>query len=403
MPFPLPDSSSELLSLRTTEPASALCHEWVTTYGGSEQVSGRIVRALGIGDVFTFAADPELVRAIFPAKTIRVHELRRTSAARRHWQWFLPLMPKAWGRLDLGRFDVVITSSHACTNAISVRPGAYHLSYCHSPMRYAWDWKLELKRFPPPARPLWPLAARTFRRLDRGWARRVTLFMANSRHVADRIRRYYGRSSVVIHPPIETGFWAAGPDAGREDFFLFAGRLVPYKRADVAVAAAAMAGVRLVVTGSGPELPRLKRQATPNVEFVTDPTNEELRDLYGRARALVFPGIEDFGMTMVEAQACGTPVIAFGEGGAREIVRPGITGVLYSDPTPEGLAGALRAFDPGAYSTEEMRRHATRFDAGRFDTEIRKVVDAVTRESVGVASTDDFAERLQQDLHVDGQ
>jgi glycosyltransferase involved in cell wall biosynthesis len=332
--------------------------------------------ALGIADVYTFASDPELARALFGERTVHTHPLGSSDAARRHWRWFLPLMPRAWSTTDLSGYDVVVTSSHSCTNAIRVPPRTAIVSYCHTPMRYAWEWRSELGRLPVPLRPAWPAAAAVLRAADRSWARRVTAFVANSKHVASRIRAAYGRDANVVYPPIDTSYWTPGAPSGREDFLLFAGRLVPYKRADVAVRAAALAGVPVVVAGSGPDWDRARRMSGDLVSFVHRPDRETLRDLYRRARAVVNPGVEDFGMTMAEAQACGTPVIALNAGGAREMVGP-TTGLLYDDPSPRGLADAIRGFDAAAFDAGAARAAAQRFTVERFDDEIRAVVGAV--------------------------
>jgi glycosyltransferase involved in cell wall biosynthesis len=389
-------------TLGARERRVAVCHEWATEFGGSEQVSRRIADALGVQDLYTFAADPTRARVMFPNQTVRSSRRGRSRFARRHWQWMLPFMPGAWARLDLDAYDLVVTSSHACTNAISVPRGTYHVSYCHTPMRYAWAWRREIRRLPVPLRPLWPFAAASLRRADRRWAQRVTLFIANSHNVARRIQRCYGRASVVIHPPIDTSYWTPD-DSPKEGFFLVAGRLVAYKRPDIAVEAARLAGSRLVVAGDGPELASLRERAGPTVEFVIRPSGERLRDLYRRATALLLPGIEDFGMTVIEAQACGTPVIAFRAGGATETVAHGRTGHLYDDPSPAALAGVLKTFDPAAYSVSALRGHVARFDAQRFDRAIRTVAAAVRQVSVGVAATEEFAQRLQKDLDVERQ
>jgi glycosyltransferase involved in cell wall biosynthesis len=195
--------------------------------------------------------------------------------------------------------------------------------------------------------------------------------------VAGRILADYGREAQVVPPPVDTSYWTPAADARRDDYFLVAGRLVAYKRVDVAVRAAGLAGVRLVVAGDGPDLPRLRRLAGVGVEFVQRPERDSLRELYRRARALVVPGVEDFGMTMVEAQACGTPVVAYGVGGATEAVADGITGIHYAHPSPEHLASVLRRFDRSAYDGQAIRRHATRFDAAVFDAGIRAIVEGV--------------------------
>ena len=355
----------------------ALCHEWITTYGGSEQVAQRIARVLGVRDVYTFAARASLAREVFPDQRVHVHPWGSGRWGREHWRRLLPLMPYAWSHLGLGEYDAVVTSSHACVNAIRVPEGVPHISYCHTPMRYAWQWRSELGRVPLPLRPLWPAAASWLRRGDRRWARRVTRFIANSRHVAGRIREAYGRDAEVVYPPVETTYWTPADDGARSDAFLVVGRLVAYKDVDVAVRAAETAGVPLTVAGDGPELPRLRRTAGPNVRFVVDPSRDDLRELYRSARALVNPGVEDFGMTMVEAQACGTPVLAFARGGATEAVIDGVTGTLYPDPEPAALATFLRSFDPERFEPEAIRAQAQRFDVARFDEEIARIVGEV--------------------------
>lgn len=363
----------------------AVCQEWVLSRFGSEQVAGRIAQALDVRDVYTFAAAPEVVGGVFPGRRVRTSRIGRTAFARRHWRWLLPLMSLWWKRLDLSAYDVVVTSSHATVNSIRVRPGALHISYCYTPMRYAWMWRSELGRFPALLRHLWPVVAAILRRGDRNRVRGVDYFIAISAEVARRIRRYYGKESIILYPPIDTAFFAPDARVPKEDFFLYAGRLVAYKRPDIAVQAAQRAGVRLVVAGSGPELPRLRRSAGPEVEFVCEPSNEVLRDLYRRARALVFPGVEDFGMVLVEAQACGTPVIAYRHGGALEAVLEGETGSLYADGSVDGLAAALRSFDPARYDPIVLRRHAECFGADRFDEAIRTTVLKLT--STGTRKT----------------
>jgi glycosyltransferase involved in cell wall biosynthesis len=355
----------------------ALCHEWVTTYGGSEQVASRLAEALDVRDVYTFTAEPELAKRLFGDCRIHTSRIGTLGVAMRHWQWLLPLMPRWWRSIDLRPFDLVMTSSHATVNSIAVGDNATHISYCSTPMRYAWDWRHELGRLPAPLRPTWPAVAAGLRRADRRRAGNVDLFIANSNHVAARIRAYYGKRSVVIYPPVDTHFFTPDESEPRTDAFLYAGRLVAYKRPDLAVDAATKLGVPLVVAGSGPELPRLRSIAGPTVQFVADPTREELRRLYRRARALVFPGIEDFGMVLVEAQACGTPVIALRRGGAEEAVRDGQTGSLYD----ESLAETIRSFDAAIFDSVAIRHHAEQFDADRFNRQIVETVRPILDSS----------------------
>jgi glycosyltransferase involved in cell wall biosynthesis len=356
----------------------ALCHDWFTTYSGADQVAAALADVFDITDVYTFAKNDAVAAELFPDVDLRfAHRIGTTAFARDHWGWLLPLMPYAWSRLDLSGYDVVLTSAHSCVNSIRVPSGTPVISYCHTPMRYAWEWRRELGRFPLPARALWPVGAALLRAADKRWASHVTKFVANSHNVADRIARYYGREATVVHPPIDTDYWTPDPAVEREDFFLYAGRLVAYKRPDIAVHAANRSGVRLVVAGSGPESKRLKVIAGPSVEFVESPTREALRDLYRRTRALVFPGVEDFGMTLVEAQACGAPVIARGEGGAVESVQDGVTGTLYTDPSPAALAEVLVAFVPSKLSVDDIVSNAARFRRDRFEEQMRDIVAQV--------------------------
>jgi glycosyltransferase involved in cell wall biosynthesis len=296
--------------------------------------------------------------------------------AREHWQRFLPLMPRAWAAFDLGGFDAVVTSSHACANAIRVPDGTIHISYTHTPMRYAWEWHEELDRVPAALRPAWPAIAAMLRRQDANRSRRVGMFVANSEHIADRISAAYGRESQVVYPPVDTSWWTPAAEPPERSTFLVAGRLVAYKRVALAIEAARLAHVPLVIAGSGPQLEELRHMAAgADIRFVVNPSREELRELYRSARALVVPGIEDFGMTMIEAQACGTPVIARGIGGACEAVVDGETGLLTSDGSAVTLASTLLRFDGATLDPARIRVHAERFGVERFETEIREVVD----------------------------
>ncbi|MGH2809030.1 MAG: glycosyltransferase [Actinomycetota bacterium] len=355
----------------------ALCHEWLTVYGGSDQVAAAIAEAFDIEDVYTFAQDPALSAELFPGSNVETaHRVGDTDFARRHWGWLLPVMPYAWRRLDLSGYDLVITSSHSCVNAIRAPRDTPVISYCHTPVRYGWEWRDELDRFPAPIRPVWPAAAAALRSADKRWSSRVTTFVANSRNIADRIDRYYGRPAHVVHPPIDIEYWTPDRDVAREDFYLYAGRLVSYKRPDLAIGAANESRTRLVVAGAGPEARHLRAMAGPTVSFIEAPPRDELRNLYRRARALVFPGIEDFGMTLVEAQACGAPVLAFRRGGALETVVDGVTGRLYAPGTVQDLARELRSFGPDEYSTEDIRSNALRFAPEIFAERMRAIVSA---------------------------
>lgn len=356
----------------------AICHEWLVRAAGSEKVAARLAETVRACDVYAYASVREVESRVFPNQKVLASRIGRTGFGARHYRWLLPLMSRWWRRLDLSSYDLVVTCSHSTVNSVRVRPGSRHVSYCCTPMRYAWMWRSESARLPRAMRPLLPVVAAVLRRSDRRRARNVDLFLAVSEHVAERISRCYGRDSVVVYPPVDVDFFTPDPSVPKEDFFLYAGRVVAYKRVDVAIRAAHRAGVRLVVAGSGPELRRLRRIAGQGVEFRENPSDEELRDLYRRAKALVFPGVEDFGIVLVEAQACGTPVISYAAGGAIEVVRNGQTGVLYTDSSVEGLAEVIQQFDSKAFDTRSMRRQAEKFGASQFDEAIRASVLAFT-------------------------
>jgi glycosyltransferase involved in cell wall biosynthesis len=353
--------------------------------GGSDKVAAHLVDLVEAEVVYVFALDRSLVDRLgvqTPVVTWRFGEaLARVSS----FHVLLPLMPLVWRALDLSSADLVVTSSHACVNAVSA-PNSRRISYVHTPMRYVWYWRLERDRVGAPMRWLLPVAAPVFRVLDRWWSGRVDTFVANSGFVAARIAEAYRREAVVIPPPVDTEFFSPATSAGDQPSsavgegrpFVLAGRLVAYKQTRVAVAAANRAGVPLVIAGNGPELPVLREMAGPTVSFVVDPSDEDLRALFRSGRALVFPGVEDFGMLPVEAQACGMPVIARDEGGARETVVDGTTGLLVDGDDPVEWAAVLAGFDSRRFDPIVVRQHAERFAAARFHDRIAALLREVS-------------------------
>jgi glycosyltransferase involved in cell wall biosynthesis len=350
----------------------AVAHEWLVRYAGSERCVTEMLVAFPGAHLMTTVIEPSVLpRALRAAKP---SFLQRVPGARRHHEWFLPLMPLAW-RLTKPPpgVDAVISSSHACAKAVETSPRTPHLCYCHTPMRYAWNFDAEQGRFPAVLRPLARASMGWFRAWDRRAAQRVDRFVANSSAVAGRIQSFYGRSAQVIHPPVRTDFFT--PDGERGADFLFVGRLVSYKRADLVVEAFAELPYRLLVVGEGQLSSRLRATATPNVRFLGEVEEAELRDLYRSARALVFPGEEDFGIVMAEAQACGTPVVALSAGGALDIVEPEMTGWLVGHPTVKELRSAVRRAATEELDATVIRRSAERFSGARFRAELRAAVE----------------------------
>jgi glycosyltransferase involved in cell wall biosynthesis len=350
----------------------AIAHDWMTTYAGSERCVVEMLRAFPDAELLTTVVRSDVLPAAL--RKARPSFLQHVPGAVGHHEWLLPLMPMAWRqRRPLGDVDAVISSSHACANAVRVAGDIPILCYCHTPMRYAWDFDSERDRFPRAARPAARLAMSWFRGWDARTAARVTRFVANSHAVAARIERCYGRVAEVIHPPVRTDYFTPGGERGDE--FLYAGRLVSYKRPDVAVKAFEGLPYRLNVVGSGHLVDRLRAGATPNVRFLGEVSDAELRRLYRTARALVFPGEEDFGIVMAEAQACGTPVVALGRGGALDIVKHGVTGWLVDGETPADFQRAIRRAAVDTLDPADIRRAAERFSRFRFRKEITAALE----------------------------
>jgi glycosyltransferase involved in cell wall biosynthesis len=353
----------------------ALVHDWLVTLGGADRVLLALHALFPQAPVYTTVFDPSRLPGAFAALDVRPSWLQRLPRRDGWHRWLVPLMPLAVRAFDLRGYDLVISSSHACAKGVAVPPGATHICYCYTPMRYAWDQRdAYLAAFPRPLRPAARATLRWLRRWDAATAASVHHFVAISHFVAERIRRYYGRPAAVIFPPVDTDFFTPGGDA--EDFLLAAGRLVPYKRLDLAVEAATRLRRRLIVVGDGPERARLQALAGPTVEFVGEVPDEVLRDYYRRCRALVFPGVEDFGLVPVEAQACGRPVIAYAAGGALETVREGATGLFFRAQTPEAVIEAVRAAERTAFDAQAIRRHAERFSTQAFTTQLTAFIAA---------------------------
>jgi glycosyltransferase involved in cell wall biosynthesis len=337
-------------------------------------------------DLFTLVHQRGSVSATIESRRIRTSFVQRLPRATTQYRRYLPLFPAAVEQFNLDGYDLVISSSHCAAKSVVVPGRAWHICYCHSPMRYAWD---QFDAYFGPARvgrtaSRWlyrPLMAR-LARWDAATASRVHRFVANSAYVAGRIRRYYDRESVVVYPPIDTDFFRSSP-AGPGDHLLVVSALVPYKRVDRAIDACAQAGVALRIVGDGPDRERLERRAGAQVSFLGRLSDGAVRDEYQAARATILAGEEDFGMVPVEAQACGRPVIALGRGGALETVRDGDTGLLFDEPTPESLAGAIERLNGHAFPPERLRAHAETFSRQRHLDALKAVVDTTVAETPG--------------------
>lgn len=395
-------------SVTASVPRIALAHDWLVGYRGGEAVLDHIARvAQGMGTVaglYTMFADREGIGSFPPGApgggagvrgigSVHASFLNRMPGARRFRRWMLPLYPRAVEELSRrleaehrrAPIDLLISTSSAAIKGLRPPAGVPHLCYCHTPARYLWSQAGQYATGGGGG--LRALGLRVFgaglREWDRKTAANVTRFMANSTHVQSEIRRCYGRESAVVHPPVRTDFFTPDPSVLREDFWLCAGALEPYKRVDAAIGAARIARKRLVVVGRGSQgasLRRLARGCGADVTFVDDADDAKLRDLYRRAAALLFPQVEDFGIVAAEAQACGTPVAACGAGGALDTVIDGETGVLFRDAArsslPEALARAAGRCEQMRGASDRCRANAERFGAAVFEHFIRGQISA---------------------------
>jgi glycosyltransferase involved in cell wall biosynthesis len=363
-------------------PRVAFVHDWLTGRRGGEKVLDALCELLPRADLFTLLHVPESAGGRIEARRITPSVVQRLPGARRFYRRYLPIFPFAIEQFDLDAYDLVISTSHCAAKSVVSTGRSRHLCYCHSPMRYAWD---QFEAYFGAAR-LRSSAARcaarhtlaALARWDVATSGRPHRYIANSQYVAERIRRYYNRRSVVVHPPVDTAFFEPGGSAATSAY-LVVSALVPYKRLEVAVEACRLAGRALRIVGGGPDRDRLARLAGPGVELLGTLPDADVREEYRRARALILPGEEDFGIVPVEAQACGRPVIALARGGALETVIDGRTGILVETADAAAFAAGIARCERLALDEHVIRQHALRFSRERFLVEMAAQIDDVMR------------------------
>lgn len=362
----------------------AIVHDWLVVSGGAEKVLKNIIECFPKADIFAivdFLEDRECVKGKF----VHTSFIQRMPFARRRYRAYLPLMPIAIEQVDLSGYDLVISSSHAVAKGVLTGPNQVHVSYVHSPIRYAWDLQHQYLRESHLSTGIKSAMARVLLHYIRGWDSRsangVDHLVANSQFIARRIRKAYQREATVIYPPVDLANMTVCTQ--KDDFYVTASRMVPYKRIDLIVQAFSQTPERrLVVIGDGPEMKKIKSCAAENVTILGHQPSDVLVDHLRRARAFVFAAEEDFGISVVEAQACGTPVIAFGRGGALESVvglpldRP--TGVFFGEQTLESLLEAVNRFEDNAalFDPRQCRRNAERFSSENFKTALTSFIDS---------------------------
>ncbi|MCU0497275.1 MAG: glycosyltransferase [Anaerolineae bacterium] len=350
----------------------ALVHDWLNQIGGAEDVLMELVKMYPDSPIYTSIYAPELMPTIYRSWDIRTLWIDRLPAIHRYHQPYLPFYPWAWSGLDLSDYGVILSNKSGFCHGIHAGPETLHICYCLAPTRYVWQFESYIARegigraIEIALRPL--IAA--LRHWDYEAAQRVDHFIAISSEIQARIQQFYHRESVVIYPPVETERFATArvqPEQV-EDYYLIVSRLIPYKRIDLAIQAANRLGVRLKIGGRGRDLDRLKALAGETVEFLGYVPDDQLPSLMARCRAFLFPGLEDFGITPVQAQAAGRPVIAFGGGGALDTVIPAQTGELFQELTVDSLSAVIDDFDPTRYDVDRLQAHARRFDVTVFQS-----------------------------------
>lgn len=359
----------------------AVVHDWLTGMRGGEKVLEAILSIYPDAELFTLLYKKDSVSDFIKNRPIHTSFIDSLPLKNRFYRHYLPLFPSAIETFDFHGFDLVISSSHCVAKGVIVPPGVPHISFIHSPMRYVWDMTSDYFPFTHRDgksgglfnRMVFPFFANYLRMWDASSAPRVDRYVTNSSFVRDRVRRFYGRDAAVVFPPCIDAKDLKLPSQKREDFYLVVSALVPYKRIDLALDAFRENGRKLIVVGDGPEYKKLVRSGAPNIEFAGKVPWKEIESLYERARGLIFPGVEDFGIVPVEAQARGCPVIAYGRGGALETVARD-TGVFFYSQTKEALAQAVAASEARKYRPEAFRKNAGRFTTEAFIAKMKQEI-----------------------------
>jgi glycosyltransferase involved in cell wall biosynthesis len=354
----------------------ALVHDWLNQIGGAEDVLEALVNMYPESPIYTSIYWRDKMPAYWQGWDLHTLWIDRLPRIHQKYQLYLPFYPLAWSQLDLSDFDMVLSNKSGFCHGLYTGKNTLHICYCLAPTRYVWQFQayMERENIPKPIR--WLL--RPLIQFLKGWdyraAQRVDHFIAISTEIQERIRQFYGRESEIIFPPVEV-VDRFRPAPVYEDYFLSVGRLIPYKRVDLAIEACNRLGLPLKIAGRGRDLERLKSLAGPTIEFLGYVPDAELPDLFARAKAFIFPGLEDFGITPVQSQAAGRPVIAFQGGGALDTVIAGKTGEFFPEQTVEALVKVLEKFDASAYNPMDCRAHALKFDRSVFNQQLSAYIE----------------------------
>jgi glycosyltransferase involved in cell wall biosynthesis len=356
-------------------PKIAIVHDYLNQYGGAERVLELLHEIYPQAPVYTIVHDPAKVPAAYHDWVIRSSFINRLPGVRDHYEKYFFLYPRAVESFDLNPFDLVISSSSAWAKGAVKRQDAFHACYMFNAMRFVWDWRENvLREHNPLVRPLLGRLLDLVKKWDVRTSHNPDLIIVDSQEVQNRVKKYYGRETMVLNPAVDTEYFRPG-GRGPGDYYLAVARLKPYKRMDIAVAAFNKNGRKLIIAGAGPEYKRLRKMAGANITFAGKVSDPQLLELYQNCRALIFTPLEDFGIAPLEAQACGRPVIAFGEGGALETVLDRRTGLFFHRQDPGSLLEAVEEFEGSDFSSAVIREHAVRFDKKIFIEKFRAIVE----------------------------
>ena len=352
----------------------AIVHDFLNQMGGAEHVVKVFREIFPDAPIYTSIYVPSAVCPSFETADVRTSFMQRLPLIKKHARVYLPFYPFAFESFDLSEYDVVLSSSSSFAKGVITPPNTRHISYCYTPMRFAWKYHTYIEQEPISrlAKICLPYVIHRLRRWDEITSNRVDHYVAISDEVKKRIKKYYRRDATVIHPPVDISrFTVSEKDEG---YYLILSRLLPYKRIDIAIQAFNSLRLPLKIVGKGRDLGRLQAMAGPTVEFLGRVSDDEIQKCLSECRALIFPGLEDFGLVPLEAMACGKPVIAYAAGGALETVSDRITGSFFHEQTPEAVARAVTDFDADGFDPQEIRRHAELFDVSVFKEQILRFV-----------------------------
>lgn len=357
----------------------ALVHDYLVQYGGAERVLEMLVEIFPEAPIYTLLYDEEKMNGAFKGKSIKTSFLQKIPFAKKHHRLFLALMPLAVERFDLSGFDLIISDSSSYAKGVIKPANSIHICYCHTPMRYAWDYTdkyIKESSYPKMVKIFLPLVINFVKKWDFKAAQRPDWYIANSHFIADKIKKYYGRDAEVIYPPVEITHNSQQTTSNKkESYYLIVSRLMPYKRIDLAIEAFNDLGLRLKIVGDGPDKERLQKTIKGNIDFVGTKRDGELVDFYENCKAFIMPQEEDFGIAAVEAQMYGKPVIAFRSGGACESVIENKTGVFFNKQNKDSLIAAIKKFEGLKFNADEIKSHAQKFSKDEFKRKIKNFVE----------------------------